>query len=246
MLYGREREIKRLVTNLEQGVHTLVFGAAGVGKSILLREAARRLSSNHDASRLAPYVGDCSTRRVLLQNALEALAVDLRASVSAKADPAVERGGYLLRDLRNALIRISCERPICLILDHPRRIRSRMQHLLEMLEEHCTLAFGVTASRDSYDLYYWKFDLMEIRDLPKESALPWIDEELQLMGYHGTLRNSIGNELLRLTGGNPGAISQTLDVIRLERTPLDDPIRVRRMLIEGRIRNIASAMGGEK
>jgi hypothetical protein len=30
------------------------------------------------------------------------------------------------------------------------------------------------------------------------------------MGYHGMLRDSIGNVLFRLTGVNPGAISRTL------------------------------------
>jgi hypothetical protein len=171
----------------------------------------------------------------MLQRALDLLTLDPGVSVSVKGS-VEKRGGHLLKDLRNALIQISLERPICLILDHPPRIHSRMRHMLEILEEHCTLVFGVTASRDSYDLYYWKFDMLEICDLPKESARSWIDDELKLMGYSCRLRNTIGVELYRLTRGNPGAISRTLGAIRREPAPLDDPIRVRRMLIEGRIR----------
>jgi len=246
MLYGREREIQRLVTNLEQGVHTLVFGAAGVGKSALLREAARRLSSNRDSARLAAYASDCGSRKTMLRCALESLVPDFQAAVLPGKSSGAKRREILLKDLRNTLIRISHDRPLCLLLDHLPRIHGRMRHLLEMLEEHCTFAFGVTAARNGYDLYFYKFDIMEIGCLPRESAHPWIDSELRLMGYKGKLRNSIGIELYRLTGGNPGSISRTLDVIRLQRAQLDDPIRVRRMIIEGRIGTIASVPAGQK
>jgi hypothetical protein len=60
------------------------------------------------------------------------------------------------------------------------------------------------------------------------------------MGYKGRLRQAIGLELLRLTNRNPGSISRTLDVIRTQRIPLVDPVRLRRMLVDGRIRGDAS------
>jgi energy-coupling factor transporter ATP-binding protein EcfA2 len=240
MLYGREREVQDLVANLRHGVHTLVFGPSGSGKSALLLEAARLLSSNQESERLVAYVGDCSSRKVLLKCALDVLAGNFGASVFPPVVPGMRHRGFLYKDLRNALIRISREKHLCLILDHFPKLHYRMRHLLEMLEEHCTLACGVTAPRCGYDLYFWKFAALEVHDLPRESALSWIDEEIGRMGYEGRIRQVIGLELLRLTNRNPGSISRTLDVIRTQRVPLDDPIRVRRMLVDGRIRTEVS------
>ena len=240
MLYGRDREIQDLVANLRHGVHTLVFGTSGSGKSALLQEAARLLSSNQASERLVAYVGDCRSRTTLLKCALDVLAGNVGVAVLPPAVRSTRRRDFLLQDLRNALIQISREKHLCLILDHLPKLHYRMRHLLEILEEHCTLACGVTAPRGGYDLYFWKFEALEVRNLPRESALSWIDEEIGCMGYKGRLRTTIGLELLRLTNRNPGSISRTLDVIRTQRIPLDDPIRVRRMLVDGRIRRYAS------
>ena len=110
-----------------------------------------------------------------------------------------------------------------------------MQRLLEMLETCSTLVFSVTANPDSYDLYYWKFDALEVGNLPRKIALTWIDAELRSICYADPLKKTMAREILRLTAGNPGAISQTLAVIANQTIPLDDPIRVRRMFVDGRI-----------
>jgi KaiC/GvpD/RAD55 family RecA-like ATPase len=68
MLAGRDKEIAKLIRNLEQGRHTLVYGAEGIGKSALLQELASRPSRFP-----VIYVGDCGSRRSLLEGALTQL-----------------------------------------------------------------------------------------------------------------------------------------------------------------------------
>jgi len=234
MLIGRKTAIDKLIRNLKEGTQTLVFGAAGTGKTALLLEAATQLSENSESEPFAVYVGDCRDRRRLLENALEGLGCDSRRPAQGRAsfNPVESRR---VQDLRNALVKQSQTRNLCLLLDHLPRLHHRLEHLLEILEQHCTLTCAVTAGRDAYDLYYRKFDKIEIKDLPAKLAFSWIEVELGKMGYAGPLKQGIAHEILRLAGGNPGAIFETLTMIRGQTRHLDDPIRVRRMFIDGRL-----------
>jgi hypothetical protein len=55
------------------------------------------------------------------------------------------------------------------------------------------------------------------------------------MSYSKELEKTIASEIFRLTGGNPGSTSQTLYAIRSQSVPIDDPIRIRRMFVDGKI-----------
>jgi hypothetical protein len=240
MLIGRKTETDKLIRNLRNGVHTVIFGLAGTGKSALLREAQSRLLDNFESEPFIVYVSDCRNRRKLLENALAGLGFNSpRASRGNSSNVETRR----VQDLRNALVRHSRDRNLCLLLDHLPRLHHRLEHLLEILEQHCTLACAVTSGRDAYDLYYWKFDKIEMENLPAKIAVSWIELELGNLGYAGTLKHGIGHEILRLTGGNPGTISETLAIIRCQPCRLDDPIRVRRMFIDGRL-NRFKKIGG--
>ena len=140
-----------------------------------------------------------------------------------------------VQDLRDMLFSAVRKGRTCLLLDHLPPLHHKMQRLLELLEERFTLACAVTASRAAYDLYYWRFDRVELGDLQVDVALRWVEEELGCLRYAGSLQGAIAREVVRLAGGNPGSISETLNVIRSQRRPLDDPIRVRRMFIDGRM-----------
>ncbi len=37
-----------------------------------------------------------------------------------------------------------------------------MKYLLELLEQHFTLVCAVTATPGAYDLYFWKYDRVEV------------------------------------------------------------------------------------
>jgi hypothetical protein len=65
--------------------------------------------------------------------------------------------------------------------------------------------------------------------------MDWISMEFRNMGYPEALRKSIAAEIFRLTAGNPGSISRTISVISNQPVPIDDPIRVRRMFLDGKI-----------
>jgi hypothetical protein len=121
-----------------------------------------------------------------------------------------------------------------------------MQHLLELLEERFTLACAVTANRAGYDLYYWKFDKIELADLPAAMALSWVEDELGVLGYRGSLRAALAREIINQAGSNPGSISRTLDVIRSQPRRLDDPIRVRRMFVDGLLNRLRRSTGPRK
>lgn len=153
MIFGREREIRKLVLNLRQGTHTLIFGVPGAGRTAILQAA----SSKFVANRLhVVYINNCRSRRNLLENAL----ANLRKNN-------VRTQGVPVKDLRDKLLEACKKERHCLVLDHvPTKLHHRMQRLLEMLETRCTLAFGVTAIPDAYHLYYWKFDKLEVKNMP--------------------------------------------------------------------------------
>ena len=221
MLFGREKEIRSLVLNLQKGANTLVFGAQGVGKSSVLIEAADRLTLEGAE---VVYVHDCRSRRTLLEDALRTR----RFSNERIREMQV-------KDLRDALLNSGKREPFCLILDHLPKLHHPLQRLLEIMEDRCVLAFGVTSLPVSFDLYYWKFKSLEIKDLSRKASLDWISAELRTMGYPEVLRKRIAAEIFRLTGGNPGSISRTLSVIGRQTMPIDDPIRVGRMFLDGKI-----------
>jgi hypothetical protein len=222
MLFGRGREIQKLLLNMQRGIHTLVFGASGVGKTSILLEASSKLST--DQLRVV-YVGNCGSRRDLLEEALSSL-----------RKKNVRTQGFPIQDIRDVLLKTCRGQRLCLVLDHlPIKLHHRMQRLLEMFETCCTMVFGLTATPDSYDLYYWKFDALEVGNPSRKTTLAWIDTELRHMNYAGSLKRAIALEIYRLTAGNPGEIARTLAIIGKRVISLDDPIRVRRMFVDSRI-----------
>jgi AAA+ ATPase superfamily predicted ATPase len=232
MLFGREKEIHKLVLNMQRGINTLVFGAPGVGKSAILGEAANRLSAQE---REVVYVNDCRSRRILLEQAMKTRRITT-----------VQVRRMSVKDMRSALLKSDEKGGICLILDHLPKLRHPLQRLLEIMEERCVLAFGVTSLSGSYDLYFGKFKSLEIKNLPRKAALSWIGVALRTLNYPETLCTKIAPEIFRLTAGNPGLISRTLVVIGNQPSPIDDPIRVRRMFVDGQISRLSgfSCEGG--
>jgi len=228
VIVGRKVETERLASNLRRGIHTLVFGAPGTGKSAVLQECADRLNASSEPVPL--YVRESATRTRLLMAACAELAVRDGRSV-----PSESRGRPYLRDLRNFLIASGKRQRVCLLLDHLPRLRHGLRHLLEILEQHFTLACAVTAVQHAYDLYYWGFDKIEVRDLPRDIAHTWVNQELEQIGYAEPLRNRLAREVTRLSAGNPGKIVETISAIRRQTLPLNDPIQVRRMFIDGLI-----------
>jgi replication-associated recombination protein RarA len=221
MLIDRNKEICNLVQNIKRGIHTLVFGRPGVGKSVILREAANRLS---ECDMEIIYVNDCRSPRVLLEIALKFRHIKGFSTRDVS-----------MSDLRNSLLRSNNCRKLCLILDHIPKLHHRLKHLMEIMEDRCILIFGVTADRDSYDLYYWRFEAIEITNLRRKSALPWIAQVIRAMNYSEALCKAISNEIFNLTAGNPEAIQRTLSIISRQTEIIDDPIRIPRMFIEGQL-----------
>lgn len=221
MLFGREKEIEHLRQNIQRGVHSIAYGYAGTGKTAILQ----RLTALCGEGTRMLYVGDCGSRRDLLRNAM-----------SNGAKSAGTFHGMNIQALRDSLIDACRQRNTCLVLDHlPAKLSSRMQRLLESLETCSTLICGVTSGERAYDLYYWKFDAIEIGPLPKGSALSWIQTELGRMAYGDPLKREISLEVFRLSKGNAAAISRTLAVIQGQERRLEDPIQIRRMFVDGRM-----------
>jgi hypothetical protein len=63
-------------------------------------------------------------------------------------------------------------------------------------------------------------------------------QDLAERGCKGLLGRAIAAEVQRLCRGNPGLISDTLNAIQSNAVPLDDPIRVRRLFIDGRLSHL--------
>jgi AAA+ ATPase superfamily predicted ATPase len=170
MIFGREKELNTLSRNLLQGIHMVTYGIAGSGKTAVLREISSMLRIDH---KQIIYIDNCRSRRDVLEGALSSL-VQTRES----------NHRISIKDLRNELLTVCSKQAPCLVLDHvPVRLHHRMQRLFELLEEHCTLAFGATASHVALDLYYWKYDSLEVTNLARKAALEWIDVELRNLCY---------------------------------------------------------------
>jgi hypothetical protein len=234
MLLGREKEIGKLVENLRLGRHTLVLGPAGVGKTALLEAASILLKRSFPSELSVIYLRRCESRRKLLLGALG----QLSSRISVKRDSRIGRGAAGKRyaripELRNCLIGAAGRKRICLLMDHVQRLRHPMQHLLELLDSSCTLVCAIRARPDEHDLYFCKFDKIELGNLPRETALRWIESELGLLGYCRRQKTRIAREILRLTKGHPKSCSDTLRIIRKQDLQIDDPIKVRRMFVDG-------------
>jgi hypothetical protein len=240
----REHELQRLICNMEQATHSLILGPPGIGKSFLLREAATRLNMSHSAKAWAVYVPDCSSRRDLLVGALAALpAVTNGAKCIPLHSTSRVEGWLRVQDLRDRLWSEAQGNASCLLLDHLPKLRHRMQRLLELLEERFTLACAVTGNRGEHDLYFWKFDKIELVALPQTVALNWVEDEIGFLGYGGQLCTALAKEIVHRAGGNPGLISGTIDVIRCQPQKLDDPIRVARMFLDGLLKRLRDPAG---
>ena len=240
MLLGRRQEIEQLVENLRCGKHTLVFGTAGVGKTSVLLSATTQLNACFSSELVACYVSDCSNNRKILQGAFAGLPKEMLVLNRSPLSRTTRTEGFLrVQDLRGLFIGLAQHRKICLLLDHLPRLHHKMQHLFELLEPHCTLAFAVNARPYEYELFYWKFCRIELRDLPPKTVLHWIDLELDHLGYRPSLKRRIAQEVMRLTGGHTRSVAQTLAVIQRQAVLLDDPIRVRRMYTDGLMQHLA-------
>jgi DNA polymerase III delta prime subunit len=247
MLVGREKELTKVVENMRRGIHTLVFGPAGTGKSALLQEAARQLDRGDMESLRAVYVGDCGGCRRLLAEALATRPLQNRSARGKPLHSTSRVDGRLrVRDLRDQLLSSAQESRLCLLLDHLPPLHHRMRRLLELLEEKFTLACAVTAHRGAYHLHYYRFDKVELVDLRPDLALGWVEDELGRLGYGEALRVALAREITRRAGNNPGLIAETLKVIRAQPQRLDDPIRVRRMFVDGMLNRLGRSAGLRK
>lgn len=233
MLVGREQEISKLIENLKQGRHSLVWGAQGVGKTALLREVERRLSKSGPAAPPVVYVTDCSSSRNLLQGALSALDLNGASIDYERSSPTRTRPCLKLQDLRNLLTAAARREKLCLLLDHLPELHHKLKHLLELLEQECSLTCAVDAVNRAYPLYFWKFDPIELRDLPRKLAMGWIEGELADIGYRQPLRRAIALEVFRLSGGNPGRVARTLRRLSMQASPIASAIQVRHVYIDG-------------
>ncbi|MBN2337737.1 MAG: ATP-binding protein [Acidobacteria bacterium] len=219
MLYGRERELARLLRNVSGGTHTLLHGVPGAGKTAILQQARTLVPPGPPH---VVYVGDCSSRGALLRGALE-----------ERSDGFPAGEGLRVEELRNAFFRACRRERLCLFLDHlPAKPHYRLRRLLELLEPRCTLVCAVTADPGACDLCYWKFEALAVGAPSGGSARTWVDEELRRLGYALPLRESVGREIVRITARNPGAIARVLAVIGGQAFLLTDPIQVRRIFVD--------------
>ena len=76
---------------------------------------------------------------------------------------------------------------------------------------------------------------VEVGILPKKTSLNWIGTKLCHRHYADPLKKAIAREVVCLAGGNPAAISRMLATAGSQAIRLDDPIRIRRMFVDGRI-----------
>lgn len=232
MLYGLQNQIRQLVENLKGGNHTLVFGPRGVGKTSVLVEAARLINVETNSHLLAVYVENSSSNHSILESAKKSLQREGLDNDNPFGRWNSNSRYIPVRDLRNFLLHISKTRKICLLLDHLPRLRHPMEHLFELLTPTVCMAFALTAGFYECDLFYWKCCKIELKNLPRETAQQWLMQELTEMGYRGSLKKELVQDMVMLTKGNPNLCSMILRMIRRQTVMLQDRLQIRHLYVD--------------
>jgi hypothetical protein len=183
-LIGRDKELAVVREHLRTGKNLVVSGAAGVGKTVLVREAAQN----------ALYCADTST----LKTACESLLRELGLTVRVADNVARKR----------AILKATNGKKICFVFDHVGRVSPKLQSFLENVHElHPMIVVTRSLAWKAIGhlkMILYDFNALELNNLAETQArqlIRLLTAELRLPDAAAFERN-----LGRLSRGNPGRI----------------------------------------
>lgn len=240
-LIGRERERATLSSLLQPGRLVLVSGAAGVGKTALVR--AVRDEALSDASVL--YVPDGRTLASATTWVATALEAAGRGSFRSPAPSRLRRLGRRARSRTIAKYRTRHEQAI--VFDHVEYPGPRLQGLIELWLERSAVVLVARAERMLGRLLRLQQDCDHVRlkALDSRAAATLVETASATFRLRPLAADEV-RMLVRLTGGLPGLITLALRVARrhpedgmaslVRRARLSMLAHERDALIRGRIR----------
>jgi len=231
--FGREEELFQLLSNLMCGRHTLITGAKGVGKSRLMLEAKKILSSRARRIELASHVrplrpapgraspGGFAILTVEhfspLGECLKEIAEQLHQYGDLGVDAADERGDFAavrkqMAALGNAGLQAAIfegisrsEKPYLLFFDSLDRISPVYQPFLESLLALAVVCAAVVQIKDVfvYRRIWASFEKISLDALPEPDCTKLIDHILVNYPVRVTDQELYRRELLKASDGNP-------------------------------------------
>ena len=220
-LYGREPLLAELLKHLRRNDSLLFHGPAGVGKSAIAFELARRLAG---AGTIAVYVSLVTARKALLQELLWQLSGHVETLPEAELYRAGTTVNKLLGEVHKALSSLPSVVAILELENVPEAIR---RDLLTLTQRGMTLVVVSRSSSIHRDLD-GKLLKVKVQALSEADGRAWIEEALA--GRMIEDRDSVVKALLRRSSCHPGAIAEAL--IQFEGETMVSPATVGRARIQ--------------
>lgn len=217
-LFGREEELLQFCERLHKGVPFLLYGVAGVGKTLLVETAIRRLNASSNliyceetralnavarqiCSALAARDDACVLARLKLSP--KSSSERIQSAVQAKSSSALQ--GIVLEALR--------KRPYTLILDHVEFVSKRFYSSLKEL--HLFAQTPIVAIARSYhmeeighlgSLFSDRRARMELANFDRERAAGLAAMVAESRRLEAENREEFLRKVVQFSQGNPGAI----------------------------------------
>ena len=210
-LIGREKLVDAVASHIRNGRSVLVVGAAGMGKSAILKAVAHR-TAHQEMYRQAIYCSEAATLRNTLQLLAEGL-FDRQSTPPITSGPEVLSRNQFARlpigTLRQFVLPWLCAGRYVPLLDHLARVRGAYATFLDTLVEDLNVPI-VAAARslapaDTGRLWWVgvKFAVIEVLPLSRKDAHRLIEHCLDQARINLPDRDHFANGVVQLCAGNP-------------------------------------------
>lgn len=261
-LVGRARLVDALLDHMRQGRSVLLVGAAGTGKTAILRAVMDRAEQSCDR-RVPIYCKQASTLKTLLRAVAEQLLLQGAARSTAQVMGPSSFGTrhqavtphtlstLSIRKLRRLVVpRLRSGRYVFL-LDHVGPVRGAYADFLDSLVENFSVPI-VAAVRslepaETGRLWWvgWKFEKVEIPELGPGEARQLIERCLERAGATLLDRDDFVRGLLRITKGNPCTIVRLCEMARAPRYRVGGRTDLRLLWLDLKMRDVQQRIDAE-
>lgn len=240
-LVGREHIVMTALSHIQNGRSAFLVGAAGIGKSAILRAAVNR-ARGLGGARIPIYCGQTSTLKIMLRcMAEEFLAQDEPISPSRLSTLPHNLDRLSLVKLRGIVVPRLKSGRYTLLLDHVQPVRAAKSAFLEYLAERLDVPIvAAVRSLDPREIgwLWWiglTFPTITIPELRRAEARQLIERTLERHGADLPDRACFSRELIRIAKGNPRMIVRVCELARSPRYQTGGRTNFRLLLLDLRI-----------
>ncbi|NQV00498.1 MAG: tyrosine-type recombinase/integrase, partial [Parcubacteria group bacterium] len=181
IIYGRDKVIENLKSNLTKGQSILLMAPLGMGKTHTLKHMAKLLGPN------TLYLPSPSPTRIMLNQICDKLNPEcLPAEASAKAGRNQVKTRATTREIAEYIVNAKGNKPPMLIVDNLQNLRvSDVDPFLALIENFTILA-STDETKDKLKQVWWKFKHTELKALSDQSArelIKYLTHNLSISDY---------------------------------------------------------------